>query len=267
MTKYILTDWELNMYDDSDFLCSYYDEEEDAIHNHMYGSTRFAGPTCIGFNADGVSSVVIKGEALRLPTSEVVEKARKRLAVYIYDKLVLQETRRVNEPEVTDLVVGLKVRLHTEVRNQMSEEKSCDKCAGSGKWINPKRSTDVRECFTCQGSGTLRGPKLKDEKGKIKYEKLPVGLVGEVIKWGSFGTFYRNGYNRPDRYNTSVQFKSSEGKVYRATLKNLRLDRECASEEELRKRADDISRGLEFSKLHPRHAWDTRNYAAEVVKS
>jgi len=29
----------------------------------------------------------------------------------------------------------------------------CLKCEGSGKWINPYKAGDIRECFACRGTG------------------------------------------------------------------------------------------------------------------
>lgn len=266
MAKYLLTDWEINGYDDSDFMCSYYDDVTDTIGTHCYGTTRAAAPTMIGINSDGTTSVVIGDDVLRLPTKDVVEKARKRLADYIYGRLELEEQRRVHEPDVRDLHAGLQVRLKVDVRNQVSSETPCEKCAGSGKWSNPRNDADKRECFACKGTGSKRGPKQKDENGKVKWEKILAGTAGEVMKWGSFGTFYRSGYNQPNPDNTSVQFRTDEGKVVRATLKNLRLDRECKSESELRAKAKELSFGYGFSKIYPRHAWDTYNHALTIAK-
>lgn len=267
MGKWLLTDWEINGSDDSDFMCSYYDDVKDEILTHCYGTTRFAAPRSIGFSADGKSTVVIDGEALVLPTKEIVERARLKLAEHIFLRMQTAETRLVNDPDVADLREGMKIRLKVSVRNQVMEMKPCEKCAGSGHWVNPKNSSDKRECFACNSTGEIKIGKQKDQNGKLKYEVLPAGLTGEVVKWGSFGTFFRNGYKKPDQHNTTVQFRTVEGKVIRATLKNLRLDRECMSESDLHQKADDASRSLEFSKVYPRHAWDCANFAARVMNS
>lgn len=265
MGKYLLTDWEINGYDDSDFMCTYYDDVADVIGAHCYGTTRAAAPTMIGISADGTTSVEIRGEVLRLPTKEIVERARLKLEDHIFGLLTLQEERRVMEPDVGDLQMGLRVRLKQNVRNQLSSEVQCEKCAGSGKWTNPRNEHDKRECFSCKGAGVRKGPKLKGDDGKLKYETLPAGLSGIVFKWGSFGTFYRNGYNQPNQDNTTVQFRTDDGKARRATLKNLRLDRECATPEVLRKRARETSFSYGFSRIYPRHAWDTYNHAARIA--
>lgn len=267
MGKYLLTDWEINGYDDSDFMCTYYDDVADVIGAHCYGTTRAAAPTMIGISADGTTSVEIGGDVLRLPTKEIVERARIKLEDFIFGLLEREEQRRVHDPDVKDLTQGLRVRTKIECKNQMSLDVDCDKCGGSGNWTNPRNDADKRECFACKGSGVKRGPKLKTEDGKPKWEKIPAGTTGMVIRWGSFGTFYRNGYNQPNPDNTSVQFRTDEGKVVRSTLKNLRMDRECKTAEELRVIAKDMSFGYGFSRIYPRAAWDTYNHALMIAKS
>ena len=34
-------------------------------------------------------------------------------------------------------------------------ERLCPKCGGTGQWVNPGYSADVRECFTCHGTGRV----------------------------------------------------------------------------------------------------------------
>lgn len=62
------------------------------------------------------------------------------------------------------------------------------------------------------------------------------GEAGTVIWKGSFGTFYRNGANRPDRGNTRVGVKFAGERVVFAPLKKFRLDREALTDEEVRER-------------------------------
>lgn len=267
MSKFLLTDWEINGYDDSDFMCSYYDDETNTIGFHEYGSTRFPSATNIGIHTDGTTSLVVNGETVVMPNAEVVEKARLVLADLIFDKLKAANRRLVDEPDVGDLKVGLKVRMLEKARMQLRDSSSCNKCSGSGKWVNPRNANDKRDCFACKGSGKHVGAKLKDEKGKQLYKELPAGLVGEVIDWGSFGQFYANGYNKPGRSNTSVQFRTSDGEVVRASLAKLRLDQEYSDDLWLYDRAEKLSYNYGFSALYPRHAWDTHNFAASVAKA
>ena len=149
---------------------------------------------------------------------------------------------------------------------QLRYSSACIKCSGSGKWVNPRNESDKRECFACKGSGKHVGGKLKDENGKQIYKELPAGLVGEVIDWGSFGQFYASGYNKPGRSNTSVQFRTKDGEVVRASLAKLRLDQHYRDDSYLYGKAEELSFHYGFSALYPRHAWDTCNYAAQVAK-
>lgn len=266
MSKFILTDWEINGYDDSDFMCSYYDDKANKVLTFCYGTTRAAAATNIGIGPDGKTSVVVDGEHLMLPTAEVVEKARLVLAEYIYQTIKEADKRTVDEPGMTQLRAGLRVKLISDVRMQVKKTEPCQKCGGSGNWTNPRNPADKRPCFNCKGTGQWTGGKATGEDGKTIWEKLPAGLSGEVVDWKSFGTFYRSGYNTPGRDNTTVQFKTDSGRIVRASLSKLRLDRDYQDDQALRQKAESLSLNLQFSKFYPRHAWDTRNYAAEVFK-
>ena len=265
MSKFLLTDWEINGYDDSDFMCSYFDDVTNTIGFTCYGSTRYPSATIIGHNADGSTSVVVNNEALLMPTAEVVEKARLVLEENIFQRLVKADKRLADSPEPEDLKVGLKVTLRTSARMQVRSTEPCNKCSGSGKWVNPRNANDKRDCFACKGSGQHVGAKLKNDNGKAVWEVLPVGLSGEVVDWTSFGQFYANGYNKPNRDNTTVQFRTSGGQLKRASLNKLGLSRDYTPETELRERAKSLSFNYGFSALYPRFAWDTCNYAAKVA--
>ena len=266
MSKFLLTDWEINGYDDSDFMCSYYDAETNTIGFHCYGSTRYPSPTIIGHHNDFTSTVKVGDEYLLFPIAPMVERARVVLEETIFQKLVASDKRLVDEPDVDDLREGIEVRLLEKARMQVRESAPCMKCNGSGKWINPRNTNDKRDCFACKGSGQHVGQKVKGEDGKQVWDELPVGLSGTVVDWKSFGQFYANGYNKPNRHNTTVQFRVSGGKVVRAGLSKLRLHRDYQSPESLRKKAIDLSYGYQFSALYPRFAWDTHNFAAQVAK-
>jgi len=263
--KYLLTDFELNGYDDSDFMCTYWDDQAKVVKAHCYGTTRAAAPTMIGWNR-GISSVVIEGEVCFMPTAEVVEEARQWLEAYIFDRLECADVRLVDEPDVQDLHQGLMVRLKKDCRYQLNTTEPCQKCGGSGKWTNnPRNPQDARDCFGCKGTGQHVTGKQKDANGKLCFERLTAGMFGTVIDWRSFGQFFANGYNKPSRHNTTVQFRLEGGRVVRASLENLRLHREYKTHAELRERARSLSFHYEFSAIYPRHAWDTHNFARQVA--
>ncbi len=264
MTLYLLTDWEVNGYSDSDFWCTYYNTEDKTVHACEYGSTRYAGARTIGWNGN-VSTVVINGEHALAPTAEIVEEARQWLEGHIFERMVELDKRLVDEPNVEDLHPGLEVRLLADCKMQVNETEKCLKCGGSGHWTNPRNSADKRDCFGCKGTGTHVSGKKKVD-GKLVYDKLSLGTHGSVVDWRSFGKFYSNGYNKPNRHNTSVQFRLEDGKVVRASLEKLRLHREYTAEHELRAKAKELSFSYGFSAIYPRHAWDCHNFAAQVAK-
>jgi len=267
MSKFLLTDWEINGYDDSDFMCSYYDDATNTIGFYEYGSTRYPSPTIIGISITGATSLLVGQEIVRMPTPEMVEKARLVLEEHIFQRLKAADKRLVDEPGVEDLRAGLPVRMIEKARMQLRYSSACIKCSGTGKWTNPRNANDKRDCFACKGSGKHVGDKLKDENGKIVYKELPAGLTGEVLDWGSFGKFYANGYNKPNRENTTVQFRTKDGEVVRASLSKLRIDRNYKDDVVQRGSAVSLSYHYGFSALYPRHAWDTHNFAAQVAKA
>lgn len=264
MTKYLLTDWEINGYDDSDFMCTYWDDVERRVFAHCYGTTRAAAPTNIGWNGD-VSSVVVGDEPCLAPTVEKVEEARQWLEGYIFDRLEVADVRMVDTPDVKDLHAGLEVRLLADCRMQVNETEPCAKCFGVGKWVNPRNIADKRDCFGCKGTKVHIIGKKKDANGKLVFEKLNAGMHGTVVDWRSFGQFYRNGYNQPGRGNTTVQF-CVDGRTVRASLEKIRLHREYEDKDSLREKAKSLSFNYQFSAIYPKHAWDTHNFAAQVAK-
>lgn len=265
MTKFLLTDWEINGPSDSDFMCSYFDEEQNLIGYHCYGSTRFPSASVIGINPDGTTTVEVFHEMLWMPTPSIVEKARTVLEDNIFHVLTANDKRKVDEPGVNDLHEGLDVVLNSDVKNQVRSQDPCQKCNASGKWINPKNSNDIRDCFACKGKGCHAGNKLKTDSGKLVWDVIPAATAGKVVGWTSFGRFYANGYNHPDRTNTTVQVKGTDKKVFRSALKNLSLACGYQSPDSLRKQANEMSFNYNFSAGYPKHAWDTRNFAAEIA--
>lgn len=264
MSKYILTEWEVNGYNDSDFMCTYYDDMINELRAHQFGTTRFAAPTMVSFNKDGVSSVEVDGERLLLPTKEIVEKARLKLEDFIFHNLQSTDRRRVFNPAVDELYEGLLLRTKEEARNQVRQTIPCHKCNVTGKWVNPRNVEDVRECIYCDGRTFTFGIKLKNEKGKLQYQVVPANSVGKVIALKSFGQFYKGGYNKPNEHNTNVELEREDKIIFRASLKNLRLDRECQSDAVLREKAVKYSFEYNFSSIS-KCAWDTHNFAKNVV--
>lgn len=249
MATYNLCEWEINGYNDSDFMMSVYNDETNKVEAVCVGSTRYAG---------GIDH----GGAL-MPTVEIVEKARLVLKEYIFQKLRAAEHRDVLEPD--DVQDESRVTLLEAHKNQVFKTTPCSKCNGSGSWVNPKNSSDKRECFGCKGYGELQGEKIKDSNGKLVWDKFPAGLSGVVKYCGAYGKFYRNGYNQPGRFNRTVKFLTDEGKLIKAPLSKLRMEREPLTDEVLYEKAENLSHGLHFGSMYPKCAWYDKHYAADVV--
>jgi hypothetical protein len=272
MAKYVLVEWEINGYNDSDWMIVYYDSTLDKLVPYQYATTRFGSCQCQVPDAEGgspyhvcnYSDGISHPERILMPTLETVERARVLLAEHIFSVLVPAEERTVMEPNVETVLPGLRVSLKEAARTQVKEVFVCDKCHGSGKWTNPRNSTDKRPCFACKGAGEKQGAKVKGTDGKLVWDKLPAGLSGEVVKTTSFGTFYRNGYSKPDANNTSVQFRTDDGKVVSATLAKLRLERDFLTWEHIRDTAQHLSHNHGYDRIS-KSTWLTHNYALDLI--
>lgn len=278
MAKYILCEWEQNGYNDSDFVCMYYDAEKKEIVSYTYGTTRCAAPTAYAIDGNKTTIYISKmnpttfqwetdKEPLLVPTKEIVEEARQVYEEKILQALIEGDKRHVDSPEVGDLKEGLTLELVEECKNQVFKQDKCQKCNGSGHWINPRNSNDKRNCFACKGSGNCKGEKEKNAQGKQVYEKVPAGTVGTIVDWKSFGTFYAKGYNQPDRHNTTVVLKTAQGKLFRAPLDKCKLARAYASVEVLREKAKSLSYDYQWQSLGPHCAWLSSNVAEDIAKS
>jgi hypothetical protein len=229
-----LGSWEDNGYHDSYFYASVWNTETEQIDSIQEGSTAFGG----GLNIE-------YGKL----TSEILEKARVQLAEIIFGMLRKAEDNDVLEPN--SIKNGVRVRLLVDHKNRNTERTDCDKCSGSGHWINPHNEEDKRECFACNGLGFH----LKTVKGKmVKFEE---GLSGEVFWNGSYNVTYRE----ETRYDINTKVMLDDGRVMKAPLEKLRLDKEPLSDEELRERAEELSYNYNFNQVMGMKAWPTTNEA------
>lgn len=130
----------------------------------------------------------------------------------------------MNEPYPSDLRRGMMLSVTNPCKKQVKEEAKCQKCQGSGLWVNPKDNQDKRTCFACHGKGGKAIGKKKGEDGKLVWEVIPAGTIGEIMGWRSFGTFFANGYNKPNRDNTTVTLKVN-GRIIDLPLAKLSVAR------------------------------------------
>ena len=189
MTIFKLCEWEVNGYNDSDWLMSVYDDELNTISTIMIGTTRFAS----GINYHGAQD----------PTPEIVERARLVLVETIHQRLIAADRVATLTPD--NVSVDEVVCLIAPHKNAVANTTPCNKCSGTGYWVNPRNPIDKRACFTCEGRGTFKGEKVKDATGKVVWDRFEPGLTGTVVKCHAYGTFYRNGYNQPGRENRQGQ--------------------------------------------------------------
>lgn len=104
----------------------------------------------------------------------------------------------------------------------------------------------------------LKGHTFKDKKHDRVVEAKE-GDAGTVVWTGNFGTFYRNGYSRPNRSNGRVGIKLDDGRVLFCPMTKVRMEQDPMSDEELRERAENLSWSGNFVKLFG-GAWATKNF-------
>lgn len=248
---YALCEWEVNGYSDSDWYAVVYDDEHNKLFVKEIGTTRFAN-----------AMPSLSANNLNLPTKDIVEKARLLLVPIILEYLKREEKLKFfpDNFSIGDSVVSIED--HRNVEKNIS---NCAKCSGSGKWINPKNQQDIRSCFYCHGAGVIKGEKVKIN-GKQKYVLISQGAVGVVIDVFAFGTFYVNGYNKPDRSNRTASVKLVNGNVVNIPLSKLKLNSKELTEEQLLTKAINLSYNYDFGKFcHDRFTWYDKNYASNVV--
>lgn len=109
----------------------------------------------------------------------------------------------------------------------------------------------VDEPTTARVGDTLRVIKdgtFKDKRsGQIV--KFDSGEIASLIWIGSFRTFYRNGYQHPDRYNQRVGLKFEDGRVAFMRLENCKMARAYKTDEELTIEADQYAAQERYESL------------------
>lgn len=170
-----------------------------------------------------------------LPTPEIVERARQCLAPLIFATLRAAEHRDVYTPGPRHVKRGWRFRLL------------------------------VPHSFYLKAAGGF----AKDAAGKRVKVSLPAGTVVRASGDGAdfFGTTYKNGYNQPNRENTTVTalVPVGEGLQHvRVPMNKLRQDVEPMTDEWLLNRAEELSRELQFHAAFGCRAWVSDNWAAGV---
>jgi len=236
MTLYKLDEWEHNGRDDSDWYAVVYDDEKDDVYRVETGTTRAANALNIG-------------PKMQEPTEEVLKKAEIAYARKLVPVVKTQEESRILFPDPTKLPKGLELRTTRRIRFQKREyvHSECKKCGGTGKWVNPFSQKDVRNCFNCNGTGQYaKSVGVTDKNGKKVWVYIQPGTVVKVRDSKSYGTFYRNGYNKPNGWNTTVSFTLPDGSEGRAKLEALRLNEPLPTDEWAEEKAMKLAKTRNF---------------------
>lgn len=257
MTQVNLCEWERNEYHDSYFYAAVYDTDTNEIKGVQTGATAYAG---------GISIPTTNDESIILNAYIALEN-------HIRKALFEEAVARFTEPDVNDIEPGTVLLTTEPCKSQAKELKKdeCRKCNGTGKWINPNKKSDVRDCFACSGIGHhSKLVKVLDDNGKSIWNRIKVGTEVIVTDKRSFGSFYRKGYNKPDRDNTMVTGKLVDGTIVNVALKKCRVSGELPIEEDFREKAHELACNGQFqSATEVRCAWLSVHHAPcpEVFKS
>lgn len=252
---YELNDWEDNGYHDSYFHKVVWDDEEKTVRNVEYGATAY---------------VSAGRHVFMTPTSEIIAEAREWLKNYLKKSLAAADQADIDEPQSLEKGQRVKIKKSTKKQVKVSVEATCEKCDGTGHWINPRRTSDKRTCFACKGTGKGRGKESVLENGKKVYASIPAGTIGTVVWVGrnSFKPYFANGYKSLAEVSQAlVKFETPINgmEVAYFDFEQLSLDRAPLTDEELDKRAARIADGLNFKPAVSSHGgWLTTNLAAKV---
>lgn len=219
-----------------------FDSDANAIVGVETGSTAYAGGR--GLNEPE-------------PTGPVLLNAYIALENNIRTRLFKAALFRHNEPDHDDLMVGIILETTCKVKSAKRTSEPCKKCNGSGHWINPSRPTDKRPCFACEGKGVHTGKAIKGE-----WIYIPKGTAVIVDSWKAYGQFYANGYNRPNRSNTTVTGHLSDGSMVTIKLEKLKVIGDPPREAMFREKAHILACEGQFQAATGlKCAWLTSHYA------
>lgn len=123
--------------------------------------------------------------------------------------------------------------------------------------ITRAETSDVLEPEAVAFGTNLRILKDSSPRSKSTYK---AGEVGEVFYSKAFGTFYRKGYNKPDRKNTRVGLRRLDGSTVFVPLAQCRLNREMLTAEQLAHRAEALSHEYQFGGAFGGYTWASKHF-------
>ena len=210
-----LLEWERNGPNDSDW----YSVVMHRPSGHMFtvesGTTRFAN-----------ALHVFTGFFAPLTDADLVA-ARKTWAEMSARYLCAVDKRECEEPQPHVFKqVGVEVTLLRKANVEVRATEPCRKCNGSGRYTGRREGA----CFACDGLGfklAKKPSKGSDTPAKPAKIKIEAGARATTLAPSeAWGTFYKGGYNRPDRNNSRALCKLESGEVVFLSLDALRLTRE-----------------------------------------
>lgn len=149
--KLAIQSYERNGFNDSDGFMIYLDTDNMEINEELFWTTRF-------YSTRNPSYFCTKLEEW---TDDRIFFVKEWLTEKHIEIIRYREDKDINYPDVQSGDVVVLNRPHkNRIKTKFLVE--CTSCFGSGKWINPRNSSDVRDCFTCSGTG---------KKASYKYVK------------------------------------------------------------------------------------------------
>ena len=252
--KYKICEWEENGYHDSYFYGVLFDDATGLMSKIGLGATAYA------------YSPIPEWQESVMPTPEIVERCRLLLADFIFARI--REAEHIDVFTPSDAKKDSVMVLLEDHKRQIKAPVPCEKCVGKGYWQNPNKAADRRPCFACEGTGSVaKGEAIKNASGKILRETIPAGTRLTVLAVTAFGSFYRNGYNKPDRSNRTVTGRTDAGAVVNIPLKKLRLALEPMSDAGLLERAAELSHHHAYGTMFGCRAWLSDNYALAAARA
>lgn len=172
-----------------------------------------------------------------VPTAEIVEQARLALVPIIRESVMRADAEAVLAPEPFNVLRGREFTL-----------------------LVP------HSIYARDGKGGFR----KDENGKRIKITFPAGTVFKSRIDGTrfFGKEYRNGYNHPTRFNSSVSvtFTDAAGTFFiDIPLEKLRQNRDVLTPEAGQRIAEAQSRCLPFARVFGCRSWTCDDWAAKFA--
>ncbi len=217
--------WERNGYHDSDWYCITYNTETAKVEKTCVGTTR-------GYMTPPPMSE---------PDETILALAEIELAKTLFERLKNSwQALDFNGDYPVSPGETLEVKRAVNTGRRMG----CSKCNCSGKWVNPKKESDVRECFSCSGRG-IRNTILKDSAGKIIKAKIPKGALVEVV-------FRERVPDQYGRHNFDKYYLWCKGcteiQPVRISIESLTRPYGRAEELAMTKKAKSIAKSREFLK-------------------